>query len=237
MIELYQLTLLSGKIFLNPITPTSSCQFSAMQRTQSKAPQTPTYSERQPRSPISPASTNIIGYRPRSQPLSTPADTHYPTSPPRRLKNPNQYLDIEYKAAGVQIRRPAADTLDESAELARQVSREARAQPQPQSSKYDPYPWVTVSEISTPGGILKGHDLQLDDNNRGRKSPPVVGWSEKLSEDIGPSWWRKTRSRRHSGHRKEPSGDPLTKGSSTGRGEGPKRKKYFNNTCRAKNLQ
>jgi hypothetical protein len=165
-----------------------------------------------------------MGHRPRTQPPSIPADTHYPTSPPRRLKNPNQYLDIEYKAAGLQIRRPDADTLDESAELARQVSQDARAQPPPQSSKYDPYPRVTFSEISAPKGILKSHELSEDERSGNKKPRLAVGWSEHLSEEIGPSWWRKNRSRWHTGRMKEPLGDPLTKESSASRGKGSKRK-------------
>jgi len=167
-----------------------------------------------------------MGHRPRTQNRSTSADTHYPTSPPRRLKDPSHYLDIEYKNAGVRIRRPAADTLDASAELARQVSRDTRAKPLVQSGKYDPYPRATVSEASIPRGILKGYGPSVNDSSREKKIPLEVNWRENLSEDIGPPWWMRSRRPRHSEPKKWPHENLLRGGSDTVPGEEAKRKDH-----------
>ena len=128
----------------------------------------------------------------------------------------NQYLDIEYHDTGVLIRRPNADTVDESAKLAREVRRTVRDKSPVRIQKdgYDPYPLATASENSPPREILKSHkrpdktkfndsakpakrrNSSRHDKNSRNKSRPKVSWHVHLTQHIRPLHWIKRCNKR-----------------------------------------
>lgn len=119
-------------------------------------------------------------------------------------------MDIEYRDTGVLIRRPAPDTLDRSAELARKVSRAARekspVRKQTDGYDYDPCPLATASTHSPPRGILKsrkhinktefgesGKSGNSSRQEQGRNSGDIlrqkIAWQTRLTESIKPRCW------------------------------------------------
>ncbi|TVY81496.1 hypothetical protein LSUE1_G004095 [Lachnellula suecica] len=124
----------------------------------------------------------------------------------KRPKDPNAYMDIEYKKVGINIRRPHLDDLDESTKLAREVSRAARKHcnppPRTKPSKYSPSPLATASEEAGPRGILKSGKDETSGNgptkeNNGSKAKArnvvKVEWKPRLTENIKPTRMRKIR--------------------------------------------